>query len=88
MKLESELRDSFMAEAAADKRPASQIVREMMRKYVKQRSEAREYKEFLRAKVEAGRADFRAGRIFTNEEVQAKFAARRAATLHRLETSE
>ena len=88
LRLESQLRDSFMAEAAADKRSAAEIVREMMRKYVRQRGKAREYKEFLQAKVEAGRADFCAGRVFTNEEIQAKFAARRAATLRRLETSE
>ena len=30
MKLESELRDSFMAEAASEDRPASQVVRECL----------------------------------------------------------
>jgi predicted transcriptional regulator len=35
MKLEPELRDAFMAAAAAADRPASQIVREMMRDYVR-----------------------------------------------------
>jgi hypothetical protein len=50
-----------------------------MRGYIEQRSQAREYKEFLRRKVEAGRADFREGRTFTNEQVRARFAARRAA---------
>ena len=31
MKLESELRDNFMAEAEASHRPASQVLRELMR---------------------------------------------------------
>jgi hypothetical protein len=31
MKLEPELRDAFMAEAEASHRPASQVVRELMR---------------------------------------------------------
>ena len=30
MKLEPELRDTFMAEAAADDRPAAQVVRELI----------------------------------------------------------
>ncbi|MDR2212232.1 MAG: antitoxin of toxin-antitoxin stability system [Pseudomonadales bacterium] len=87
MKLEPELRDSFMAAVAAADRPASQVVRELMRDYIEQRSQAHEYAEFLRRKVDAGRADFRAGRTFTNDEVAAKFAARRAATRRDLQTS-
>ncbi|MBD4943379.1 antitoxin of toxin-antitoxin stability system, partial [Xanthomonas citri pv. citri] len=40
MKLEPELRDTFMAEAAADDRPAAQVVRELMRDYITRRREA------------------------------------------------
>jgi predicted transcriptional regulator len=83
MKLEPELRDSFMAEAAADDRPASQIVRELMRGYIEQRRETREYKEFMRRKVELAREDIRAGRVHSNEEVQAEAAAWRAETLQK-----
>ena len=42
MKLESELREQFMAEAEAAHRPASQIVREMMRQFVQTQRESRE----------------------------------------------
>jgi len=76
MKLEPDLRDTFMAEAAANDRSASQIVRELMRDYIEQRREAREYKEFLRGKVEDARVQMRAGLGRTNEEVEADFAAR------------
>ena len=78
MKLEPELRAEFMAEAEAAHRPASQVVRELMREYVQRQKEAREYDEFLHRKVEAGRAAMRAGLGRSNEEVEAEFAARRA----------
>ena len=77
MKLEPELRADFMAEAAAEDRPASQVMRELMRGYIEQRRRAREYDEYLRRKVEAGRASMRAGRGRSNDEVEAEFATRR-----------
>lgn len=77
MKLEPELRDAFMAEAAGEHRPASQVMRELMRSYIAQRRQAREYDDYLRRKVEAGRASMNAGRGRSNEEVEAAFAARR-----------
>ena len=78
MKLESQLRDEFMAEADAAHRPASQVLRELMRDFVRRQREAREYEEFLRRKVEVARVSMRAGRGIPNEAVEAEFAARRA----------
>jgi predicted transcriptional regulator len=77
MKLEADLREEFMAEATAAHRPASQILRELMRDYVQRQRDAREYDDFLHDKVEAGRASMRAGQGRSNDEVEAKFAARR-----------
>ena len=77
MKLEPELRADFMAEAAGEDRPASQVMRELMRGYIEQRHKAREYDDYLRRKVESGRASMRAGRGRSNEEVEAAFTARR-----------
>ncbi|MBV4398377.1 MULTISPECIES: CopG family ribbon-helix-helix protein [Pseudomonadota] len=79
MKLEPELRENFMAEAAGEDRPASQVMRELMRGYIEQRRQAREYDDYLREKVEAGRASMRAGLGRSNDEVEATFAAKRAA---------
>jgi predicted transcriptional regulator len=79
MKLESELRDDFLAEAQAVHRPASQVVRELMREFVQRQRESRDYDAFVRAKVEAARSSMRAGEGRTNEEIEAEFAARRAA---------
>jgi hypothetical protein len=78
MKLEPELRAEFMAEAEAADRPASQVVRELMREFVLRQRHAREYDEFLRQKVEAARESMRAGNGRSNEEVEAEFTARRA----------
>ena len=79
MKLESELRDNFMAEAEASHRPASQVLRELMREFVDRPRQAREYDAFLANKVEAGRVSMRAGVGRSNDEVEAKFATRRAS---------
>ncbi|HEX7339765.1 MAG TPA: antitoxin of toxin-antitoxin stability system [Rhodanobacteraceae bacterium] len=83
MKLEPELRDTFMAEAAADDRPASQVVREMMRDYIARRQHEREYAPFLQRKVALARAQRDAGQHVSNEEVEAKAKARRTALRRR-----
>lgn len=81
MKLEPELRDEFMAEAQALDRPASQVVRDLMREFVRRQREAREHEEFVRRKVQAARRDMRAQRGRSNAEVEADFAKRRAELL-------
>lgn len=81
MKLEPGLREEFMAEAEASHRPASQIVREMMRDFVQRQREAREYDAFLRNKVDVARSSMRAGQGRSNEEVEAGFASRRTELL-------
>ena len=85
MKLEPELRDAFMAEAAQVDRPASQIVRELMKDYLEKReAEKSGYAEFLRRKVERSRQSISAGRSFSQEEVEAEVAARRVELLRRV----
>jgi hypothetical protein len=78
IKLEPELRAEFMAEAEAVHRPASQVLRELMREFVRRQREAREYDEFLNRKVEIARSSVRTGSGRSNDEVEAEFAARRA----------
>lgn len=78
MKLEPELREQFMAEAEAAHRPASQVVRELMREFVQRQRQLREYNEFLQQKVEIARTSMRESRGRSNDEVEAKFAAHRA----------
>ena len=81
MKLEPELRAEFMAEAEAAHRPASQILRDLMREFVQRQREAREHEAFMRTKVAEAREQIRAGAYASAEEVEARFAARRAQLL-------
>ncbi len=83
MKLEPELRAEFMAEAEAAHRPASQVLRDLMREFVQRQREAREYDRFLQRKVKTARASMRAGRGVPNSEVEAAFAARRTRAASR-----
>lgn len=74
MKLGSELRAEFMAAAQASHRPASQVVRDLMREFV----ERQEHSAFLHRKVDRARASVAAGQGRGADEVEAGFAARRA----------
>jgi predicted transcriptional regulator len=75
MKLEADLRAEFMAAAEASHRPASQVVRELMREFVERQQDQ---SAFLHRKVEAARRSIRDGESRSNEAVEADFAARRA----------
>ena len=61
LKLETELRDAFAAEAAATHRPASDLVRAFMREFVQRQREARKHDKWLRAKVQQALNDPRPG---------------------------
>ena len=79
LKLEAELRDAFMAATEAEHRPASQVVRELMREYVRSRQQRQAYEAFVQDKVELARAQIAEGRHASDETVVAEFAARRDA---------
>jgi len=79
LKLDEELRNDFMAEAAEAHRPASQVVRELMREFVETQRRAREYEAFLGQKVAAARASLQSGEGVDHDAVRELFAARRAA---------
>lgn len=77
MKLDAELRAEFVAEAAATHRPASQVVRDLMRDFVREQRQRRDHAAFLNKKVELARASVRDGCGRSNETVEADFEARR-----------
>lgn len=81
MKLEPELRAEFMAEAEASHRPASQILRELMREFVQRQRQAREYEAFMGGKVANAREQIRAGEYASAVDVEARSATRRAQLL-------
>ncbi len=78
MKLESDLRADFMAEAQACHRPASQVMRDLMRGFVQEQRDARAHAGFLDAKVAAARASVDRDIGRSNDSVEADFARRRA----------
>ena len=88
MKLEPQLRDAFIAEAAAAHRPASQILRDLMRDFVQRQREARDYEGFVRRRVETARSERQAGLSVSNAEVEVEFAARRADLLRKADEAE
>ncbi|MBC6906710.1 antitoxin of toxin-antitoxin stability system [Saccharophagus sp. K07] len=77
MKLEPELRNAFMAAAEAAHRPASQVMRELMREFVQRQRAAQEYQAFLEQKVSIARQQIAEGLVFSNEEVEKEFASMR-----------
>ncbi|WP_298283818.1 antitoxin of toxin-antitoxin stability system [Novosphingobium sp.] len=82
MKLEADLRADFIAETDALHRPASQVVRELMREFVERQRLKREHSAFVERKVELARTSMQAGEGFDNDEVEAEFANRRARATH------
>lgn len=81
MKIEPELRADFMAETEAVHRPASQVLRELMRDFVQRQKDARAHDDFLRGKVEVARASMHAGSGRSNKDVEADFSKRRGKAL-------
>jgi hypothetical protein len=61
VKLESALRDDFLAEAEATDQPASQLVREFMREFIRSQKEMREHDAWFRAEVQKALDDPRPG---------------------------
>jgi predicted transcriptional regulator len=84
-KLEPELHEQFMAAAEAADRPASQLIREFMRDFVKQQREALDYDTWFRAQVAQGlrEADDPEVKRIPHEEVSASWQKRRAALAKR-----
>ncbi|MCG2841593.1 antitoxin of toxin-antitoxin stability system [Sandaracinobacter sp. RS1-74] len=78
MKLEADLRADFMAETESLHRPASQVVRELMREFVERQRHKRAHGLFVEQKVAVARESMQAGHGHDHDEVEADFAGRRA----------
>lgn len=87
-RVDETLKSEFATAAKARDRTGAQLLRDFMRDFVQQQREAAEYDVWFRSKVQAGLDSADAGRLVSAAEVEARFAARRAATRHRLEAPE
>ncbi len=79
MKLEHDLRDEFMAEAEATHRPASQLVRDFMREFIKNQHQLREHDAWFKNQVQSSIDDN--SQCMPHEEVMTKMKARLQARL-------
>jgi predicted transcriptional regulator len=77
LQVDSDLLEAFMEELNVKDESPSSVVEGLMRHYVDDREHTRDYDEYLGKKVEAAFEDIRAGRVFSHEEITAKYAAKR-----------
>ena len=78
-RVDEDLKAAFTAAAKDNDRTAAQILRETMREYIAAEAPPTpEYVEWLRGEVEKSRAQIAAGDYYTNEEMKAHFAKKRA----------
>lgn len=87
-RVDEELKSEFAEAAKSRDRTGAQLLRDFMRDFVRRQQEAAEHDAWFRQQVQIGLDSANAGRLVPAAEVEAKFAARRAATRKRLDASE
>jgi predicted transcriptional regulator len=87
-RVDESLKNEFTAAAKARDRSGAQLLRDFMREFVQQGQEAAEHDAWFRHQVQIGLDSANAGHLAPTTDVEAKFAARRAATRRRLEAPE
>ncbi|WP_419606942.1 CopG family ribbon-helix-helix protein [Thiolapillus sp.] len=85
-RVDDALKSQFSQAAKSRDRSGAQLLREFMREFVQQ--EAAEHDAWFRHQVQVGMDSANSGNLVPAAEVEAKFAARRAATRRRLDASE
>ena len=86
-RVDEALKSEFSCAAKSRDRNAAQLLRDFMRDFVRQQQEAAEHDAWFRRQVQMGLDSANAGNLIPSAEVEAKFAAKRAATRRRLEAS-
>ena len=84
-RVDDDLKDDFSTAAKALDRTGAQLLRDFMRDFVKQQQETALHDAWFRSQVQAGLDSANAGRLVPAAEVEAEFAARRAATRRKIE---
>ena len=86
-RVDETLKAEFSNAAKNRDRNAAQLLRDFMRDFVRQQQEASEHDTWFRRQVQIGLDAANAGQLIPADEVEAKFAAKRAATRRRLESA-
>ena len=76
---------TFTTAAKTRDRSGAQLLRDFMREFVQRQQEAAEHDAWFRRQVQVGLDSANTGNLVPADEVEAKFAARRAATRRRLD---
>ncbi|MET0268643.1 MAG: hypothetical protein ABW202_23880 [Duganella sp.] len=84
-RVDKNLKDQFTAAVKDRDRTAAQLLRDFMRDFVRQQQEEAEHDAWFRRQVQAGLDSANAGKLVSADEVEARFAAKRAATRIRLQ---
>lgn len=87
-RVDDALKAEFAKAAKAKDRTGAQLLRDFMREFVQRQQVATVHDAWFRRQVETGKDSANADHLIPAEEVEARFAARRAATRRRLETAE
>lgn len=85
-RVDESLKEAFGNAAKARDRTSAQLLRDFMRAFVQQQEDS-ELEARIREQVQVGLEAANAGHLIPATEVEARFAARRAATKRRLEKS-
>lgn len=87
-RVDEALKTEFSTAAKARDRSAAQLLRDFMREFVQKQQEAAAHDAWFRRQVQIGLDSANAGNLIPASEVEARFAAKRAATRRRLEAAE
>lgn len=87
-RVDESLKIEFSTAAKSRDRTGAQLLRDFMRDFVRQQEEATAHDAWFRRQVQIGLDSANAGNLIPAAEVEAQFAAKRAATRRRLEASE
>ena len=84
-RVDEDLKNNFSIVAKSLDRSGAQLLRDYMRDIVRRQEEANEHDAWFRREVRIGLDSANAGNLVPNEEVEGKFAARRAETRRKLD---
>ena len=84
-RVDDELKRSLASVAKSLDRSGAQLLRDYMRDIVRRQREAEEHDAWFRQQVQIGLDSADAGKLMFNEDVEARFSARRAETRRRLD---
>jgi len=84
-RVDDALKAEFSKAAKAKDRTGAQLLRDFMRDFVRQQQETAEHDLWFRRQVQAGLESADAGNLVSGDDVEARFAERRAETRRRLE---